>query len=488
MTEPGSPRAEEQDGQGRHATFEYLGIASLFVAAFAVRLWGMPHMHGWDEDVYLQNAELICCGKTNFNEIDSRPPLLSLIYAGVFLLWHSDYAAWIVTALLNALGPVFLYLGGRAFVGRVSAGIAAVLLAFLPFLVDADRSLLSDGPALTMIVLSFWLLVRALEKETDIRFAVAGFAMALSVLMRFGSLSSVGMLSLLVLAAHRKRRSIAACGVGFAAGILPYLSWSRVYYGGYLATLQNGWVNFGGPAESPLYFVMHLPLVLSWVALAGMLLCAIRIAYEFRQRSGHVPIESQGGGSKVRLPGIGYLWLWALAVLCFFSYLDHKEVRYVIPATAPLLLLAGAGLSVLLKGQRPAMRAAGWALLTGALLFVLWPIHRWLNSGFLDHRVSEEMVVSDFLNRSVPSSTVLYINQNYPDFAYYTDFQVEPLPHDGPELYSGLTVLPRAGILVAYRKDDDGTPIGPDLAWVDANPHYHRLKEFPKLILYTYQP
>ena len=79
----------------------------------------------------LQNAELMCCGKNNYNEIDSRPPLLSLLFAGVFLLWHSDYAAYVVTALLNALGPVVLYLAGRMIVGPGrAAAIAALLLAF----------------------------------------------------------------------------------------------------------------------------------------------------------------------------------------------------------------------------------------------------------------------------------------------------------------------------------------------------------------------
>ena len=119
-------------------------------------------MHTWDENVYLQNAELMCCGKNNYNEIDSRPPLLSLLFAGVFLLWHSDYAAYVVTALLNALGPVVLYLAGRMIVGRAAAAIAALLLAFTPFFVSVfppvssgfvsfptGHSLLTDSPALT---------------------------------------------------------------------------------------------------------------------------------------------------------------------------------------------------------------------------------------------------------------------------------------------------------------------------------------------------
>ena len=100
-------------------------LALLFLGAFIVRLWGLSHRHGWDENVYLQNALLVCCGKNNYNEIDSRPPLLSLLFAGVFRLWRSDYAAWILTAVLNALGPIFLYLAGRKLVSRSAAAIAS---------------------------------------------------------------------------------------------------------------------------------------------------------------------------------------------------------------------------------------------------------------------------------------------------------------------------------------------------------------------------
>ena len=114
---------EVEDGERRRVTWELVFVGVLFVAGFVVRVWGMSHRHGWDENVYLQNAELICCGKSNYNEIDSRPPLLSLLFAGAFRVWHSDYAAYLVTSVMNALGPVFLYLAGRMYVGRRAAGI-----------------------------------------------------------------------------------------------------------------------------------------------------------------------------------------------------------------------------------------------------------------------------------------------------------------------------------------------------------------------------
>jgi len=119
----------------RQAVLEFAFVVLLVMAAFLLRVWPLSKVHFWDEAVYLQNAEVICCGKVNYSELASRPPLLSLIFAAVFLLWHHVYAACIATALLNALGPALLYLSGRMVAGRIPAAIASMLLAFSPFFV-----------------------------------------------------------------------------------------------------------------------------------------------------------------------------------------------------------------------------------------------------------------------------------------------------------------------------------------------------------------
>src|ERR1019366_4242798 len=151
----------------------------------------------------------------------------------------------------------------------------------------AGNSLLSDSPALTLILLSFWLLLRALRKQTDLRFECAGFVLALAVLMRFASLSSVGVLSLLVLTADRWWRAALACGAGFAAGIGPYLCWSRFHYGGFFRTFRNGWEIFQGPGESLLFYLKNFGNIFSWITLAGLALWIGRWAWEnWKQKGG----------------------------------------------------------------------------------------------------------------------------------------------------------------------------------------------------------
>lgn len=492
------------------ARLEWLTLAIVLLAAFLLRLWGISHVHSWDENVYLQNALLICCGKTNYNEIDSRPPLLSILFAAIFKLWNSDYAAWIVTALLNALGPLFLYLAGRKVTGKLPAFLAALLLAFSPFLVgvfpDAattgfvtdvtGHSLLSDCPALTCILLAYWLLLRALERESahesaresPLRFALAGFALALAILMRFGSLSSVGMLSLLVLLAHRKFPAILATFLGFAAGMGPYLLWSRLTYGTFLATFVSGWVNFDGQAESPFFFLRFSPYIFGWITLAGLALWLLRWIWETR-------FDNNPSGRLIARPGFlgrdsrlwqGHLWLWAVAVFVFFSALSHKEPRYALPVALPLFLLAGVGLAALVRLRGKLLQIAGPVLLASALLAAFAPDRHVFDNPFLDTTSSDERDVSLWLNQNVPANTVLYTGLNYPDFAYYTNFKVQVLPQTGPTLYEQLQSLPDDGILIAYKFDDFGKPQEPSPDWLDQHPHFQRLKELPTLFLYRY--
>src|SRR5512142_3503348 len=117
MILPEQTEAIHQSRARRQRLVEYAFLLVLVAGAFVLRVWPLSNVHFWDEAVYLQNAEVICCEKTNYSELDSRPPLLSLIFAAVFLLWHHIYAAAIVTALLNALAPVLLYLSSRTIVG-----------------------------------------------------------------------------------------------------------------------------------------------------------------------------------------------------------------------------------------------------------------------------------------------------------------------------------------------------------------------------------
>jgi 4-amino-4-deoxy-L-arabinose transferase-like glycosyltransferase len=437
----------------------------------------------------LQNAELICCGKNNYNEIDSRPPLLSLLFAGAFKVWHSDYAAYFVTAVLNALGPVVLYVAGRRFVGRRAAVIAALLLGFTPFMVSVfpvgfvsfptGHSLLSDCPALTLIVAAFWLMLRGLEGDGVWEFGGAGVVLAMAVLMRFPSLASVGMVSLLVLAARRWGRAAVAVAGGFLVGMAPYLGWSRWRYGGWLATFRSGWDNFSGPGQPVWFYVRWSGVIFGWVAVVGVGLWGLRRVVEAWGRRG---AGRPWTWSRVVASREGFLCLWAGVLLVVFSLLGHKEPRYVMPVAPPLYLLAGAGLSWLVVGR---WRTVGVVVLVAVMGWEFWPVRERFATGFVDRGVSEEMRVAAFLNATEPPGTVLYMNLSYADFAHYTEFKVVALPEDGDDLAEAMRELPGGGVFVAYKRFEGSVP-EPSIASLDGDGRFKRVREFEDLVVYEF--
>jgi hypothetical protein len=97
------------------------------------------------------------------------------------------------------------------------------------------------------------------------------------------------------------------------------------------------------------------------------------------------------------------------------------------------------------------------------------------------------MRVSEYLNQTFPPATILYSNLEYPTFAYYTNFKVQDLPEAGDDLYWSLNHLPADGVLIAYKRYPEYNPPLPTPAWLDGNPHFRRLQEFPTMVLYQYR-
>ena len=478
---------------------ERSALALLVIFSFVLRIWGISHLHVWDENVYLLNADRILTGAAPYDEMSSRPPLLPLLFAGAFTLWHHDYAAWIVAVGLNALGPLFLYLGGRGFIGRLPATLAALMLGVSPFMANAfppgdpsfqgdntGHSLLTDCPALTIILLAFWLMVRALRVPSALCFFLAGLALAAAGLMRFGSLSSICIIGLLTVFSPPVARSLTACVGGFAIGVSPYLFWSRWRYGGFFYTLRDGWRNFGGPEESAFFYVKRIGFIFSWFAVIGLLVWAVSAISRIWLGENETPLK-RNSFAYLPLSSIQrqlYLVLWALALFVFFSTLQHKEMRYIVPAAVPVYLLSGLGWRALLFTRSSLARACGTALMLTAFGACLQTDLKRFRTTFVDHSTNEEMEVSTWIQQHSSPQTVLYAANSFPDFAYYSGLPTVAVPDSGPELYNTLETMPDNSIFIAYKTSDDGSQAVPDTSWFDGHPALQMVHEFEDIRLY----
>lgn len=435
---------------------------------------------------------MICCGKANYSELHFRPPLLSVLFAGTFLIRDHIFAASIVTAALNALGPVLLFLSGRRIVGALPSALASLLLAFGPFFVgvfpagfdsdDTGNSLLTDSPALTLVLLGLWLMLRALETPRLSRFILAGFAVSLAILMRFGSIPSVGLLCLLPLAAKERWRAMVDTAAGFMLGLGPYLLWSRMTYGGYFETLREGWKNVEGPEPPFTFYLANSPTIFTWIGVLGLLLAAgAGLVVLFKSLRGEWIRAADFTFSPTPEVLQGFLWLWLLVDFVFFSQMAHKEPRYVMPLAPPLLLLSGSGLALFCRLPGRFLRPVGVLLLTVAMVVTLLPAASRFDGPFVVPGHPDEMEASIFLESGFPSSTPVYINFNYPAFAYFTNHKIRVLPIGGQEVYRAIDQIPEGGVLIGYRKNESGDP---KIEVLNRDASLEVVKEYNTLVIY----
>jgi 4-amino-4-deoxy-L-arabinose transferase-like glycosyltransferase len=297
-------------------------------------------------------------------------------------LGGSEHAGFFVSVLLGAAATVPLWLVVRDAVGEREAGVAALLYAVLPAMVEVTADVMTEGPYFFFLILAVWLGHRALDG--DLRWALgAGAAGAGAYLTRNeGVVVVAGVCCWLVVEGIRRRElrpwmSAGAVVWAWAVVSLPYLLWVHDEVGRWALTAKGSGraveamarAQAPSAAEGSLYvrYAKYL-----WRAASGVLLpfAAVGLASCWKRR-GALYLASFGvvyfGGILYALPHLGYL-----------SY------RYFLPGFC--LLLAATASGWLLATERLKPVIARWALaaLVVSLLVVAAIPHRWNERALVD--------------------------------------------------------------------------------------------------------
>jgi hypothetical protein len=272
-------------------------LAGLLVAVAAYLRFqhldaGIPHAIGIDEPQIMERAvAMMKSGDFNprFFDWPSLTIYLHIIVAcGTFLMGAME-GIW---RNLDQVGPADMYLNGRALTalfgtatvwlvyligarwGQVHGLVATALCAVTPYHVRESRYVLADVPTAFFTTLTLWLTLRAHERATLVRFALAGGAVGLAASAKYnGVLAIVAPLAVAWLAegsaADRVRRSLVvflAAGAAFLAGT-PYAVLD-------LPTFLNDYARLAAifARERPgdpgwAIYLKHLELALGWPAL-----------------------------------------------------------------------------------------------------------------------------------------------------------------------------------------------------------------------------
>jgi len=355
---------------------------------------------------------------------------LHLAAAGKLFGWH---VGPIVVQLAGALGALcLLYLTAREL--RLSPALAAAgatALAACPIFLFTSIQPLSDTLATTWTLAAVLPALRARRHPGWA--AVCGSAFAVAVLVR--STNAVLLPALVVFLGCDWRRLAL-----FVAGGIPGAAWLAFYnhrlYGG---ALRSGYVSI-----HEAFAVAYLPAALVdfalWLALllpAGLLVLplAVPLAREFLNRT------------LVAL----VLWFAAMIVLfaCFiFSHETWSSLRYILPATAALILIALLGLEAIARrfptSRRPTVRAAA------AAIVILWAITgsiHWTKKLGVFYTKGYEDAYTDSARAAratFPKDSLVVSGATCGALYTYTDFPILRADHIDPARFARFAALAHA--------------------------------------------
>lgn len=453
----------------------------VFVVLLAVLVRTVPltYSHFWDEAVFLQHAKVIVDGRTNYEEFHHRPPFLSFLYALGFAIWDDVYVANLVQGVVTTLTVVFAFLYARQGFGLAAALCSGFLFAFTPYFVEASHQLLTDMPALALMLAAMWLF-----DKPGARYAfLSGLIYALAIQTRFTSLFLFVYFALDALLSPKKIRSLAFLLAGTVVAIGPYLIWIRWNYGSFFFPFVQARrivTEWTAPVPAGFYWEALLQVFpySMWLLFgAGILL---PVAHRAMTRREFV------------------LLMWGGGFLAYMLSIPHKEVRYLLPLAIPVVAISALGLAELLRWcaqQARPVRATGILLGIAVVMLDYAPSLQKLREPWLDRSEREDVQIGRYLHEvSTPADTI-YAAHNFPVFAFYSERRtVSLLPIQGEFDQAWRELMKQPGFLVYYHSAGIAEThsihpsFKPDRQFLETNPNFHRIRAFPSAVVYRYEP
>lgn len=409
-------------------------VASAILAAIAAAIWlpralALDQFATTDEPLWLTRAANLYCALSRgdlASTFQREHPGVTTMWAGAAgLAWYwPDYgnncpylaskedhervfqehglqaatllaAGRFVMVLGNTVALVLAFVFARRLLGLLPAAVGLMLIAFDPFHAAFSRLLHLDGLLGSLALLALLAFASYLEGRRPLALVVSGVAAGLSWLTKSPGLLLVPFAGLMVLIdlGQRLHRRAAAWSARTAwRTARPLLAWAAVGGVVFVALWPAMWVDPGGVLarmfdlagayasgghDSPVFFAgtvaedgqlgapfwYFYPLTYLWRSTPAVLLGLLAAAAAFARKRG--PLDRPA----VRRTVVACL-LFAAAFAAALTLSAKKFDRYLLPAYAPLDLVAGVGWVAAARwiGDRPF--AFRWRWLVPVLLGV----------------------------------------------------------------------------------------------------------------------
>lgn len=477
----------------------WIALGAILVVGTLVRVLPLTAEHYWDETVYLQHARILLDGRANYDEFHYRPPLLPFVYAFGFALWDHIHMANVVQGIFAGLSILFGFLYARRAFGELTALVAAALFAFTPYFVEQSHLLLTDVPAVALMLAAMWLFDRPRLASA----LGAGVTSSLAVQTRFTSLFVLTYFAADSLFAGVRWRRLVCVAAGALVAIAPYLLWMQWTYGNALHGFEHArriTTEWTAPIPAGFYFDALTQIFTASLAVlfaVGVVAAAahgIRAARVVGTRRWHAALAAHGG----RVTRVATLVAWGAGFLVYMLTIPHKEVRYLLPLAIPAVVVAAYGAAELCAWAARLAPVVRIPILLSVFATVVLddaPAIHALRKPWVDDTASETMQIAQFIREVSAPTDTLYAAHEFPVLAYYAERRtVSVLTIQDTFNRDWRRLMSAPGYFVYYAPVNIGETHArsaaflPDLAFLGSNPEFRVVRTFPHATVYRYVP
>ncbi|MGB5108084.1 MAG: glycosyltransferase family 39 protein [Candidatus Zixiibacteriota bacterium] len=259
----------------RHRVAVPIGLLllALFPRVVAAILIPLEITHGDDPWYYLSIAESVFkgAGFSEGNLLAYRPPLYPLYITAIFAIFGEHITVvQIIQALMAAVSCVFVYWFSKRLFGFTAGFLAALFCALYPQFIHYSVGIWSEQLFTFLMLLSLFLLVEGLAKDSKLPLIGAGLAIGLAILTRDSAVFILfGYLIWILRVSESRRVAIVRFAAVAVCAVLVVMPWTiRNYkvFGKLVPVSTNGGINFymGNNPDATGGFNWKLPAGAIW--------------------------------------------------------------------------------------------------------------------------------------------------------------------------------------------------------------------------------
>jgi predicted membrane-bound mannosyltransferase len=328
----------------------FLVFALAYLAVLLVSLMNLPMQ--WDEVNHLNGALYLNSGLfSKFISNAFYPPLFDTLTALFFKAFGiSLLSARLVPALFSILSLWAVFELAHSMYGGKTALLSAILLGIMPGFFWLSRMSLLETMLLFFVTVALLFFFRWLQNKQDKYLVLAGLAVGLGFLTKYQAIVAgvIMITSILFLARGQLIRAFSRFSLLIATAVLVVVPWIVVAYQVYASKIFSQWLyalQVGNPEKSvysdrfpsPIFYLIEVVWPYNNFHPISIFLYVLGLV---------------GLGAMVwrHNKSDKFAVIWFAAILIFFSLIDNKEWRYVLPLF-PTLAISASVLILFLYGK-----------------------------------------------------------------------------------------------------------------------------------------